>query len=227
MSNWFYENSLSHHGVEGQKWGVMHGPPYPLTGENKKAFKADKKAYNKEVQRKLKGSTKYAEERYATLSNKSDELRNRMYSRQTSDKSYGRALRKLDKKDIRQLNREASKALKYTSYGRARKNSRITTGVLTTLGNPILAPISVPIALGLDYLYRKPIDEIYRSNMRSGYDSKMVDNELLRFMGEQRIDRSTKISKLPLNDTSFDLAKSSVDYYNGKDPSIDIIAKKK
>ena len=38
----FYENSLSQHGVEGQKWGVMHGPPYPLTGENKKAFKVDK-----------------------------------------------------------------------------------------------------------------------------------------------------------------------------------------
>lgn len=24
------DNELSHHGVEGQKWGVRHGPPYPL-----------------------------------------------------------------------------------------------------------------------------------------------------------------------------------------------------
>ena len=39
---------LCHHGVEGQKWGVKHGPPYPLdsnvsTGER---LKAQKSAYN-------------------------------------------------------------------------------------------------------------------------------------------------------------------------------------
>lgn len=27
------ENTLSHHGIEGQKWGVRNGPPYPLTSD--------------------------------------------------------------------------------------------------------------------------------------------------------------------------------------------------
>ena len=24
------QNSILHHGIEGQKWGVQNGPPYPL-----------------------------------------------------------------------------------------------------------------------------------------------------------------------------------------------------
>jgi hypothetical protein len=34
------ENILQHHGVEDQRWGVRNGPPYPLSGDNKKAAKA-------------------------------------------------------------------------------------------------------------------------------------------------------------------------------------------
>ena len=30
MGNEYYLNSISHHGVQGQKWGVRNGPPYPL-----------------------------------------------------------------------------------------------------------------------------------------------------------------------------------------------------
>lgn len=30
---------LAHHGVDGQKWGVRHGPPYPLSGSDKKQAK--------------------------------------------------------------------------------------------------------------------------------------------------------------------------------------------
>lgn len=29
---------LAHHGVKGQKWGVQHGPPYPLDEKGKKAL---------------------------------------------------------------------------------------------------------------------------------------------------------------------------------------------
>ena len=30
---------LMHHGIEGQKWGVKHGPPYPLDRKTSKAIK--------------------------------------------------------------------------------------------------------------------------------------------------------------------------------------------
>lgn len=34
------EDTLQHHGVEDQRWGVRNGPPYPLSGDNKKVAKA-------------------------------------------------------------------------------------------------------------------------------------------------------------------------------------------
>lgn len=37
-----YPNELYHHGIEGQKWGVQNGPPYPLDPEDHSA--AEKKA---------------------------------------------------------------------------------------------------------------------------------------------------------------------------------------
>lgn len=38
------ENELYHHGVEGMSWGDRNGPPYPLSGANKKEARAEAKA---------------------------------------------------------------------------------------------------------------------------------------------------------------------------------------
>lgn len=48
-----HEDYLMHHGVDGQKWGVKHGPPYPLddsqsTGSRLKTKKKKKKQINPE-----------------------------------------------------------------------------------------------------------------------------------------------------------------------------------
>lgn len=54
-----YRNYLSHHGIKGQKWGVMHGPPYPLekatsSGIIKRAKKkADKKPEKKKLAKRI------------------------------------------------------------------------------------------------------------------------------------------------------------------------------
>jgi hypothetical protein len=37
-----WREELYHHGVDGQKWGVRHGPPYPLEGAGKAAAQAAK-----------------------------------------------------------------------------------------------------------------------------------------------------------------------------------------
>lgn len=47
------EEELSHHGVLGQTWGEMHGPPYPLRGVDKKIARAEARK-KKEKERRLK-----------------------------------------------------------------------------------------------------------------------------------------------------------------------------
>lgn len=34
-TDYILKTSLQHHGIEGQKWGVRHGPPYPLSRNTK------------------------------------------------------------------------------------------------------------------------------------------------------------------------------------------------
>ena len=36
-------SEFNHHGIEGQKWGVQNGPPYPLDKETHKQVVKDKK----------------------------------------------------------------------------------------------------------------------------------------------------------------------------------------
>lgn len=50
------DNYLIHHGVHGQKWGVKHGPPYPLDEKSQKALRSEwrkeKKIDEKEIERR-------------------------------------------------------------------------------------------------------------------------------------------------------------------------------
>lgn len=45
MGNEYYLNSISHHGILGQKWGRLNGPPYPLSRSDLSA--SEKKADDK------------------------------------------------------------------------------------------------------------------------------------------------------------------------------------
>lgn len=40
----YYEGELSHHGINGQKWGKMNGPPYPLGSSQ---YSANERKLNK------------------------------------------------------------------------------------------------------------------------------------------------------------------------------------
>lgn len=48
----FLVTSLEHHQVLGGQWGVMHGPPYPLRGQDKKEAQAAYKKKREEEKRK-------------------------------------------------------------------------------------------------------------------------------------------------------------------------------
>lgn len=67
------EMDLMHHGIDGQKWGVKHGPPYPLdssksTGSRLKVKKKKSRAQKKEEKRQIK--RKKEEEKLNTVKKK-------------------------------------------------------------------------------------------------------------------------------------------------------------
>lgn len=59
----FVEDALEHHGIKGQKWGVTHGPPYPLDFDVSKDIK--KEAKKREKDERLKQKIKQKKEKYA------------------------------------------------------------------------------------------------------------------------------------------------------------------
>lgn len=75
-----YKNELYHHGIDGQKWGVRNGPPYPLS----RAGKVVKKAGRIVVQKTEKGRNK--RKAYRTIK-KREADRIAQYNRLTGDES--------------------------------------------------------------------------------------------------------------------------------------------
>ena len=60
MNYWDYTgggNYLSHHGIDGQKWGQRNGPPYPLS--RKSPSKRVAKRYERRINDNLKKSAEY------------------------------------------------------------------------------------------------------------------------------------------------------------------------
>lgn len=78
------ENSLSHHGIRGMKWGKRNGPPYPLTQSSKS--QAERKASTG----KTKGSEKQTTEASSKkkVSDMSDSELKEAISRLQLEKQY-------------------------------------------------------------------------------------------------------------------------------------------
>jgi hypothetical protein len=53
----FKDDSLEHHGIDGQKWGVRNGPPYPLAAGDHSA--AEKRAMKKDQKNAYKITKKH------------------------------------------------------------------------------------------------------------------------------------------------------------------------
>ncbi len=62
FSKYIPEKSLSHHGIEGQKWGQTNGPPYPLSYADHSA--AEKKAMKKDMKWIKKNEKKIHDKAY-------------------------------------------------------------------------------------------------------------------------------------------------------------------
>lgn len=85
-----YELYLEHHGIKGQKWGVLNGPPYPLGSgrtikkQQKKAAKAIQKGDFTDLDKRL--SQLDSRKKYDAARAKMDEIKKRY----DNDKTFGK-----------------------------------------------------------------------------------------------------------------------------------------
>ena len=70
---------LAHHGIEGQKWGVQNGPPYPLDSKGKARFNERKR--KRELKKQDKIIRKQRKEAIKNRRTLSDEELNKLASR--------------------------------------------------------------------------------------------------------------------------------------------------
>lgn len=98
------KNELYHHGIDGQRWGVTHGPPYPLSRSQHRAVVRSAKATEK---RNLtyKGSKKYSHRM-------SDEDLNKTIERLQKEETYRRLVSKDREENRKDHAKEASNTIK-------------------------------------------------------------------------------------------------------------------
>lgn len=99
------QNELYHHGIDGQKWGIRHGPPYPLdrADHNKVVEKSEKASKKRHLS--YRGSRKYAKRM-------SDKDLNDTIDRLQREETYRRLVskEKADKKAAKIAKKEAKEA---------------------------------------------------------------------------------------------------------------------
>lgn len=110
-----YQDFLAHHGVKGQKWGVQHGPPYPLKSgatfkKKKKLPGVDKVGSSEDSKGGSSGGSKIGsqEERKGVL----DRLRERKEARKAKKEAKADAEREKLKNEAIKSDK-ASEMLKY------------------------------------------------------------------------------------------------------------------
>jgi hypothetical protein len=98
------ESELTHHGEKGQKWGVMHGPPYPLDDNASVQARRKKKSLLTKIKDKRKGkqlqkakAAKKAErEKRESIINSGDAQKIKKISSSLSEEEMLRALTKIE-----------------------------------------------------------------------------------------------------------------------------------
>lgn len=92
------EKELYHHGIEGQKWGKRHGPPYPLDRSESRAIKKQAKALAKQekILRKRGLSSKAASKYAKQLT---DEQLNDVIDRLKREETYKNLVKKPEKEN--------------------------------------------------------------------------------------------------------------------------------
>lgn len=80
-----YPNELYHHGISGQKWGVRHGPPYPL--KNGFASKVKENGHHTRLEKRMAKKEKRAIKEYNKATEKANATDNARKKVKLEDKA--------------------------------------------------------------------------------------------------------------------------------------------
>lgn len=120
------ENELYHHGVEGMSWGDRNGPPYPLSGANKKEARAEAKAKIErekrlEKMRKAAAKKRKAEAKEQKKQAKIDKMKQELYRKGDMNKINKKAKYFTDEE--LELARERARQMTETRYTKSAKDA--------------------------------------------------------------------------------------------------------
>lgn len=96
-------NYISHHGIEGQHWGVRNGPPYPLNKAGKKALLKQKK---REYKVAVKDAKKYVQDQVTPITLGTGLVGGLLMSRQVvKNDAYKQQIQRIEriKKEIKDI----------------------------------------------------------------------------------------------------------------------------
>ena len=131
-----YPNELYHHGVQGQKWGVRHGPPYPL--KNGFASRRNDGEKHSWYEKKMARKEKRAINKYEKYSKKKDSSK-----KESGKNKYEKKMQKARAKveSISELGQ------KYYSLDKTQRK-KISRGYAATrvVGTMVL-PFSLPVSV--------------------------------------------------------------------------------
>lgn len=92
-----YRDYLSHHGIKNQRWGVKHGPPYPLDDKESKKIRSGRNSEHKDVKAAGESITNVAR----STRNIQQNIRRNKIRKQTKD--YTSEIQNMSDYDLRKI----------------------------------------------------------------------------------------------------------------------------
>lgn len=108
------DDFLVHHGVDGQKWGVKHGPPYPLDRTEKNSKTIDKLNKRKAGQGKV--ADNYRKKKIKTIEKRIDKLNKKIYKDPEKENSKRNVKRKYEAERLNTILNDIKKASPETLF---------------------------------------------------------------------------------------------------------------
>lgn len=202
-------SELTHHGKDGQKWGIMHGPPYPLDKNASVQAKKKKKSLMTKIKDKRKGkmlqkakaAKKVEREEKEKIINSGDASEVKKIAHKLNDEEMERALKKI------QFNDSLNSYIAGENKARVEAGQRYLQTASTTMqaiGNMATAASNVYTTLDKFGIINKPsdADKLYKRLKRDSEINKMqydmkANNMKLAILNAKGKDRDQeKIDKI-------------------------------